>query len=1075
MDKINVNAIVGKDYNPLEAEQGSRTALQHGDIVDGIITNVSDMISIAFNDKEVKIPQSAIQNAKEGQVRKFEIKDISNKSIVLREIGTNSESTSTGVLQTNVLTGGKAFSGYIRERSSQDLISQTETVNTQLEQVRATLTIEDYVNLKDLDKSPEESSSEEFEKKLERIKEQRQFSEKHLDKQIEKLDVKRESIERYSISAITGNAKDIEKRLDEAGLPVTKANIDRVSTALEMASQASSLTEEAKVYLIDNELQVTPENIYKATYSGRQTSYGKDTVGISEEQWQELKPKVEDLLIKEGLPADEKNLQIAKWLLSKELPITTESIEQLSALNSLQGNYRKEHILDLCILGMTGMNYPEKTDLIQAEKNLDNISKTISTMELLQQLSDEAAEQVKPDEIITLQQISEYQKTEQQSGKVGSKEIKNIVARRQLEEIRQRLTMENCYHMYQQGIEVDTESLEKVINQLKEIEESYYRQFYQKGGIEPNGQQVDLLKVTDQVVNELKTMPEAILAATFSMRRVITLNGLYEAGRAEESATITVKASSQMESYGTLMTAPRRDMGDTMKKAFASVDHLLQELGMEATESNRQAVRILGYNSMEITKEQIIEMKGYQLQVQKVARGLTPQVAVSLIQEGDNPLDIPLSELNEKLEVMGKSLDTTSEEKFSEYLYKLDQKKSLTKEERDAYIGVYRLLYQVEKSDGAAVGAVVKANQELTLGNLLTAVRSKKKEGMNIVAEESFGGVDAITKGSSISEQINRVFIGRQMTQQVYQQLEPDLIDRTYEPDTMDDFMDLRIEQLYEEAMSDVEKSISPYEENRYQELISNFGKTKEAAMLVANGQVVSANQLEAAGILMAEGSTLYRDIKEQALRLDEGLANNILNLYEGFEENLGEDQVRTSLQNLTDELNLMFEKSLEREDVTEGQVKQLQRYHNCIQLAGSLSHQQTFELPVIMGQEVVNLKVKLVEGQKDVSTIKIQMSSQDYGTLDALAVVKEAALQAYVVCDDRQVVAKMKEQDNALRKEIESLGVKVEELTITMNRKSKEFYRTDITEKAVGEKPSNQLLYQIAKIFIKYAKKTYK
>ena len=48
----------------------------------------------------------------------------------------------------------------------------------------------------------------------------------------------------------------------------------------------------------------------------------------------------------------------------------------------------------------------------------------------------------------------------------------------------------------------------------------------------------------------------------------------------------------------------------------------------------------------------------------------------------------------------------------------------MTKEEKEAYIGIYRLLRQLEKTDGAAIGALLQQGAEPTLKNLLTAVRS---------------------------------------------------------------------------------------------------------------------------------------------------------------------------------------------------------------------------------------------------------------------------------------------------------------------------------------------------------------
>ncbi len=1066
MDKINVNAMSGKDYNLIETEQGSKASLQKGDIVNGIITDVSDVISIAFNDKEVKVPQSAVQNAKEGQIRQFEIKDISNKSIVLREVGTNTEGKSSGVLQTNVYNGGKAFSGSIQDKSYEEVESKKETVLSQMEKVKTSLTVEDYVSLKELDKSPEENSSEEFEKNLDRIKKQRQFTEEHIKKQIDKLDNKRELIEKASISSVN-NAEEITKRLEKANLPVTKANIERVSTALEMVSHTPKLTSEDKAYLIGNEKEVTPENIYKASYTGSKFNNIPSTVVITEEEWEELKPKVTELLQKEGIKADTESLDSAKWLLGEDLPITGENIEKLSLLNSLQGSYNEKEVLDLIIQGMKDNTYPEKANLIQAEQSLENTKKTIRTMDLLQQLTDEVAERVEPDEMISLNTISQYQNASVETDGKNSLEVKNITARRQLEELRLKLTMESCYRLYQQGIEVDKEGLENVINQLKSMEESYYHQFYEAADVVPDELKTNLLAATDQVVSQLKTMPDTILAATFSIRRSITLMGLYETGRSTKSNLVATGQKAKLDNYETLMTSPRKDLGDSIKKAFSNVDSILKDLNMELSESNRQAVRILGYNSIDITKENITQMKEYQLQVKSVISSLTPEVTVSLIQEGDNPLQVSLSELNEKLEAIQKSLDTTSEEKFSEYLYKLDQKKSLSTEEREAYIGVYRLLYQVEKSDGAAVGAVVKANQELTLGNLLTAIRSKKKEGMDIIADEEFGGLDTTTTETSITQQINKVYMGRQITHEVYQKLEPAIIDQVYQSEVMDSYMDLGIEQLYDASTNSTDQVNFQFNELKYQQMLENYGRTKEATILVQNGQKVSANQLEAASILMTEGSPLYKEIKEQARKLDTDLAKSIQSTYEGVMDRLAEGTVEESFQSLTSQLHQMFEKAMDTENVTVDQIEQIRKYQNCIRLAGSLRNHQTFELPVVVGEDILNLKVKLVEGNHETSSVKIQMSGEQYGTMDAVATVKGDILEGYFVCNNRQVMDQLVSKETDIRQEIEDLGFKIDQFTITMNRKKKEFYQSDSVEKIVENKPSTQKLYQLAKIFV--------
>ena len=85
---------------------------------------------------------------------------------------------------------------------------------------------------------------------------------------------------------------------------------------------------------------------------------------------------------------------------------------------------------------------------------------------------------------------------------------------------------------------------------------------------------------------------------------VDTLDSLHEAGMELKN-----KLDKANESYETLMTAPRKDMGDSIQKAFANVDDILKDLGLDTTDANRRAVRILAYNNTELTPENIALVK----------------------------------------------------------------------------------------------------------------------------------------------------------------------------------------------------------------------------------------------------------------------------------------------------------------------------------------------------------------------------------------------------------------------------------------------------------------------------------
>ena len=140
-------------------------------------------------------------------------------------------------------------------------------------------------------------------------------------------------------------------------------------------------------------------------------------------------------------------------------------------------------------------------------------------------------------------------------------------------------------------------------------------------------------------------------------------------------------------------------------------------------------MRILGYNQIEITQESVAEMKAADEQVQRVFRNLTPATVTEMIRRGIDPLDMDFSTLNATAEQIKKETGANDERGFGEFLWKLERTEGISQEERASYIGTYRLIHQVEQSDGAAVGALVNQGADITMRNLMMAVRSERRSG----------------------------------------------------------------------------------------------------------------------------------------------------------------------------------------------------------------------------------------------------------------------------------------------------------------------------------------------------------
>ena len=122
-----------------------------------------------------------------------------------------------------------------------------------------------------------------------------------------------------------------------------------------------------------------------------------------------------------------------------------------------------------------------------------------------------------------------------------------------------------------------------------------------------------------------------------------------------------------------------------------------------------------------------MEVKALDEQMQRAFSNMKPAVTLEMIRRGENPLDMNMEQLNQVAQEIQQENGTKEQERFSKYLWKLEQNHEISEEERSSYIGIYRLIAQVEKGDGAALGFLMNQGSDVTMRNLLRAVRQKKR------------------------------------------------------------------------------------------------------------------------------------------------------------------------------------------------------------------------------------------------------------------------------------------------------------------------------------------------------------
>ena len=643
------------------------------------------------------------------------------------------------------------------------------------------LTGDDYESLDEEGMSLEKFSKERLERAIERIKENREVREVRLAEGVEKQQEYRETVDRMAVmaKAETGTEKLIAKMLYDADLPVTEENIAEVSKAADTALNAGKLTDSSESYLIRNNLMPTIENIYKAVHSGEMRQ-----MPIDDTSWESLKEKALEIVKEAGADSD-KGLESAKWLVEHELPVTAENIlykSELDAYNNA-GSVSKEDIFGAAIRsmqeggsgkeGIVISRLDEATAVIDKEtENLINKIPFIRNEAIHLAFTQGATE-----ENVTIPQLVKAEESIETGTNAGAsvKLIEEeVTVRIQLEEVRVSLNIEAGRRLMANGIDILKDSLMQVSEGLRELKAEYFEGVYKEieadyGKASVTASDAAKLAVeTEESLGKIYNAPLELYKATFSVRRSVTLAEISDTGEtlikesvSASSASISINPASMtaaLSSYESSSTEVRRDLGDSIKKAFAgSVDSLLTANGLDVTEGNRRAVRILGYNSMEITAESIEEIKYFDAKVTGLIDKMTPPVVMTMIRDGINPLDCTIDELDEKVSSILKEQGNTAEQKYSEFLVRMEETNSITQNERNAYIGIYRLLYNVEKNDGAAIGSLLQSGRELTFGNLLTEERTMNL-GVDLSADDDTAIRSSYYK-NSVSAQINEAFI----------------------------------------------------------------------------------------------------------------------------------------------------------------------------------------------------------------------------------------------------------------------------------------------------------------------------
>ncbi len=754
-----------------------------------------------------------------------------------------------------------------------------------------------------------------------------------------------------------------------------------VKQAIEKASELTDMTEGMKRYFVSTGKELTIDNLYRAKFSAgtenapKGSSYftteapgylaQKATVGGEDE----LKVQVTNLLSEDGKVPNEKTVAAGIWLVENSFIIDEAHIERYEKVDAVELPLSDEALKKAIEIAVVEGKNPKDAD----------ITKTESIYEEAVRISDEIL-------------------------KMSDAEVH---ATRVMEEIRLKMTNKANLMLIESGFSIDTKNLEAYVEALREVEKT------------PEYQESKAVSDVKETINDIKELPAAFIGKMLSVIPDADLLTIKNEGN-------KIKASFEAANieYEKMFTEVRKDLGDSIKKAFRNVDDILSETGLEINESNRRAVRILGYNSMEITKESVNDVRTLDEKLTHVLKELKPSDTLNLIRKGTSPLNMSVEELNGYL-TEKENTDEEKMEKYSKFLYKLERSDSINADERQQYIDVYRLLHQLEKTGYAAIGSLIKTGKELTFGNLKEAVKTSKNIGMDVTIDDSFG---------LLVNELERELNPSKM--KVANISDNTTLSQAY------DAMNLELSEDKTEEM---------YNNEQYRAFKAGLEVSEGSIYELLNHEepVTSASLYAAETLLRRKGAAFKKvdEIRGKKFR------EEIDTLKEGFDD---KDEVRSNFDTLMDNSKEeVFERAMESQRYVD--VRELMLTHKQLSIARSFAENETYNIPMEVDGEMTDVALKIVHNTDEEPSVAVSIETEYLGKINARFRIEDGKTTGYIACNFKDTVTEM-------QKTADILG---DGVTVVYSRDVDLSAFSKIPMKDNSEEVSTAELYKVAKRFL--------
>lgn len=786
------------------------------------------------------------------------------------------------------------------------------------------------------------------------------------------------AVSKDKIESVTGSAAtaaSIESRMQGADIAVNDESVAEVKGTLEKSKELKPLSENTKNYMVANGIEPSIAGIYQAqaatssSISADGVTIGRCVNAISDADFEALRPGIEKIIASSGLEVNDNTLADARAFIDAQIPVTKENLEykaQLDAIDIEKIQADPDEMLNKILDNMKLGGKAENT--LVTGSPIDDIRTALDTINRAEYA--DAANVVSKGETFTIASLKlemdarsfriEYSAA---SVSTGNSEVRNQVSDVQqaadkaydtLVTARVLMSANASVYLVKNNISILTTPIDELNSMLMEYE--------QADGMYAEAQiaYTDVLEAR-KTLNEIVRNPARVFASMFDK-----MNETYEA----------------------VGTQIRGDLGDSLKKAVqGSADDIIKELGLEGTDEDKEAIKILAANNMDMTKENVETVKSVNAMINNLIKNMKPETVLNMIKDGVNPMNASIEEVNEYLTEANDKASKDNEEKFSKFLYKLDRTNGITKEQRKQFIGIYQMMNIFTRDAGVAAGALIKQGAEVTMNNLMTAYNSRKHYDMDTVIDENTGMAEVsgtanyysalfmanggLVTPNTLKNVDNSFGIGEQSVEMFIEQLE-------------DNFDAAAEEQYYEEYLKEQQAAVQAGAD------ILRQIRNADTEINSGNIQAVKAF-LESGQFPDIRGVKTTRDYARDSIEKI-GHKEKLSLMYEEMKDETEEglQEVLSKAGDLDTQIDVNYEGFLDLrlKDRTIGYIKNLALRHD-------------YRIPYITDSGSTGmLKLTLVQDDDNKGRISVNMLSSVLGKVSVEAKADRESLGMYIVSD---------------------------------------------------------------------------